>query len=49
MLRRRPEIKPGHVVTFASPPGEGTVEPGLAKALLGSFAALGSDTTGRPG
>ena len=43
MLRGRPEIKPGHVVTFAPPPGEGTVERGLAKALLGSFAALGSD------
>jgi hypothetical protein len=41
LLRGRPEIKPGHVVTFAPPPGESTVEPGLAKALLGSFAALG--------
>jgi hypothetical protein len=43
LLRGRPEIKPGHVVTFVPPPGESTVEPGLAKALLGSFAALGGD------
>ena len=45
LSRGRPEIKPGHVVTFVPPPGESTIEPGLGKALLGSFATFGDDGT----
>lgn len=38
-LRGRSDLRPGDVVTFEPPPGEGSVQPDMTSALFGAFAA----------